>query len=187
MTTANYIRTNTFIRYDGTNGAEIAALMGRSVLSDNGTVLKLVPATPLLFTNTFQIGDAFSPRAGFFLKEDFDAQYVSVASMTPAPPVTDQVGTMDAVSVQVPVLLLGASVERSIVWNRAFPNADYALSFLPDANTVGKISPAVKMVSGVPVKSATGVTITISATLALTVAGVLHVVGTTKANGTSKA
>jgi hypothetical protein len=183
VTTASYIRTNTFIRYDGSNGAEIASIMGRTILSDTGTVLTFVPSPPLTFTDTFQLGDAFSPRAGFFLKADFEAQYVTASSMTPQPPQPDQVGTMDAVSVSVPILLLGASVERTIVWNRAFPDANYALTYLPDANTIGKINVAVKA-GTVPTKS--GLTITISAGLALTVAGVLHVMGTTKATGTAK-
>lgn len=185
MTTASYIRTNTFIQYDGANGAEIAALMGRTILSDTGTVLTFVPSPPLTFTDVFHLGDAFSPRAGFFLKADFEAQYVSAFSMTP---VKDTVGVMDAVTVPVPILLLGGSVERVITWNRAFPNNKYAVTYLPDANTIGKITLSIKVVNGQEVKSASGLTIVLTAGLAVSVAGVLHVIGSTQANadGTPK-
>lgn len=172
MALANYIRITEFVRYDGTNGAEVAAYMGRSVVSDTGTVLRVSPAMPISVATTFQLGDAFSLKVGFVAKADFEAQYVSQASLTPG---ADHVGTMDAVSVSVPLLLLGGSVERAVVWNRPFPDTSYKVTFLPDANTLGKITPTVK--SGT--KTTSGLTVVIAAGLAVSVAGVLHVVGTT--------
>lgn len=75
----------------------------------------------------------------------------------------------------VPLLLLGGSADRAVVWNRPFANANYKVSFAPDANTIGKITPVVKAGT----KTASGLTVTISAALAITVAGVVHVLGTT--------
>lgn len=84
-------------------------------------------------------------------------------------------GTSDIVSVSVPLLLLGGSADRVVTWARPFANANYNVSFATDANTIGRITPTV--LAGT--KTATGLTVRITAGLAVTVAGVVHVLGTT--------
>lgn len=86
-----------------------------------------------------------------------------------------QTGTSDIVSIAVPILLLGGSADRVVTWARPFPDANYKISYAFGVNTLGRITPAV--VAGT--KTATGVTIRLSAGLALAVADVIHVLGTT--------
>lgn len=179
MAPVPYVCLQNFIRYNGSNGSEFAASMERTIISDNGTVLLVEQTVPIVYPDDIRLGDAFSPQVGFFRSADFDKMYTLRSAMEPPVIPPDKVGTMDAVSVSVPILLLGGSVDRVITWNRAFPDNTYKVSFLPDANTIGRITPAIKVVNGTPVKSATGMTITVSAGLAVSVAGVLHVVATT--------
>ncbi len=179
MAPVPYVSIQNFVRYDGRNGPEFAAYMERTILSDNGTTMIVEQTVPIVYPDDIQIGDAFSPQVGFLRAADFDRMYALKTDMEP--PAT--VGTMDALSLQVPVLLLGASVERTVTWNRPFPADDYDISFLFDANIIGKVNAAVKVVNGKPVKSVTGATIVISAALAVTVSGVLHVLATTNPRG----
>lgn len=173
MPVVSYVQMADFIRYDGTNGAAVASYLGHHVISDNGSVLALAYSPNLTDPSyTFQLGDAFGSAEGFFPSDQFLHRYALPSTFaTPA----DGVGTMDGVSVTVPLLLLGGSVDRVVTWNRAFPDTSYKVSFMPDANTLGRITAVVK--SGT--KTASGITVTISAGLAVTVAGVLHVLGTT--------
>jgi hypothetical protein len=171
MPGSDHILTENFIQYTGANGAEVAAFAGGSVASDNGSVLAV--DREFDFDFTLNAGDWCSLNGIPWSAANFSARYLPAAGIAM---VDDLVtGTMDGVSVAVPLLLLGASVDRVVTWNRPFADANYKVSFLPDAGTLGRITPVVK--SGT--KTASGLTVTISAGLAVTVAGALHVIGTT--------
>lgn len=167
--TQTYVRTGQFIQYTGANGAALAALTASPIMHDDGQtlILGIDMNDPSLVMEKNQW---FSNVYGVWAHSDFTRDWFLKASMAPSP-----TGTMDGVSVSVPLLLLGGSADRVITWNRPFPDASYKVSFMPDANTIGRITPVVK--SGT--KTATGLTVTISAGLAVSVAGVLHVLGTT--------
>ena len=81
---------------------------------------------------------------------------------------------LDAQSISVPILLLGATVDRVVTWSSALPNANYNVKFLPDVNTLGKAVFTVKAGT----KTVNGCTITVSANLAVSVLGVCHVIAT---------
>jgi hypothetical protein len=81
---------------------------------------------------------------------------------------------LDGKSVVVPVLILGASVDVAVTWNKTLPNNTYNVAFLYGAGNLGKVTAAVK--SGT--KTTTGFTVTFTAGLALTVADVCHVIAT---------
>lgn len=165
MPHVDVIRFGQFIQYTGSNGPEVAAWLGQPILSDNGSRL-------VLGSSMSDPSVVLHATEWIWSNADFTAQWIKKTALAGVP---DGVGTMDAVSVAVPLLVLGASVERVVTWNRPFSNANYKVSFVPDANTIGKITPTIKANT----KTATGLTVTISAGLALTVAGVLHVIGTT--------
>lgn len=80
---------------------------------------------------------------------------------------------VDLVSISVPILILGGTADRAIVWNRPFNNTSYDLSYAFDASTIGRITCSV--VAGT--KTTTGITIRVSAGLAVSVLGVVHVLG----------
>lgn len=168
-----YVRSTWFITYNGSNGQAVADFMGgRVVVSDTGTLLRVAPpGYPYPFEFEFHVGDSYSLRSGYWSVDQFPQEYVSADALDRP----DVVGTMDGVSVAVPILLLNASVDRVVTWNRPFTDTNYKVSFLNDVNTLGKITPVVKAGT----KTTTGLTVTITAGLALTVAGVLHVLGTT--------
>ncbi len=149
--------------------------MGRPIKTDNGVNLVVWQDGSMTGdTWTFNVGDWWSNvESGFWPADQFNDQFVTKASLATPP---DGVGTMDGVSVAVPILLLNASVDRVVTWNRPFADTSYKTSFLFGAGTLGRITCAVKAGT----KTASGLTVTITAgLLAVTVADVVHVLGTT--------
>lgn len=94
---------------------------------------------------------------------------------------TGPAGVSRGASISVPILLLGAAVDRPIVWTdisgaaSPMPSAAYTVLVLPDVSVIGKGTYAIK--SGT--QSAAGLTITVTAGLAIAVAGVAHVIAYT--------
>lgn len=164
-----YIRTGQFMQYTGANGPAIATWYGAPIMTDDGQtlILGVNPADPSLVMEKNQW---FSTLYGVWAHSDFTRDWFLKASMNPNP-----TGTSDIVSVAVPTLLLNASVDRVVTWARPFPDTSYKVSFAYDAGTLGRATAVVK--SGT--KTTTGLTVTISAGLAVTLASVIHVLGTT--------
>ena len=84
-------------------------------------------------------------------------------------------GAARITSIAVPVLVLGAKAERVVTWSKPMPSANYLVQFAPDANGIGKTTFAVKPGT----QTAAGCTVTITASLAVTLAGVCHVMACT--------
>ena len=166
----DFVRQVKFLQYTGSNGAEVAAWANSPILLDNGQrlVLGINMNDPSVEMDKNQW---ISETTGVFSHQDIMTQWVTRSSLAG----TDEVGTSDIVSISVPLLILGGTEERVVTWARPFPNANYKVSFAHDVNTLGRITATVKAGT----KTTTGVTIRLSAALALTVAGVVHVLGTT--------
>jgi hypothetical protein len=163
-------------------------------------------ASPPWVAYTFQVGDYFDSKdQAWWYGPDFESRHITeaaalldtnnnaqvatntaniatnttniatnttaIAGLTSS--LAGKLGKVDLVSISTPILLLGGTADRAIVWNRAFNNTSYDLSFAFDASTIGRITCSV--VAGT--KTTTGVTIRVSAALAVSVLGVVHVLG----------
>src|ERR1043165_3673385 len=160
MPVNDFVRQVKFLQYTGSNGPEVAAWANSPILFDNGQrlILGVNIKDPSVEMDKNQW---ISETSGVFAHNDITNQWVPRATLAG----TDEVGTSDITSVQVPLLLLGGSADRVVTWSRPFPNANYKVSFALDANTIGRITPTVKAGT----KTAAGLTVTITAGLAVTV------------------
>lgn len=70
---------------------------------------------------------------------------------------------------EVPALLLGATYDAPIVWQTAFPNANYTVELTRLGGLIGRASVVVK--SGT--KTATGLTVTVTASLAVSAGSIV--------------
>lgn len=164
------------------------------------------PGPPAWVAYTFHVGDYFDSKdQAWWLGSDFDSRHITeaaalldtnnnaqvttntaniatnttnIAGNTTAinnlsTALNGKLGKVDLVSISTPILLLGGTADRVVTWNRAFTNTSYDLSFAFDASTIGRITCTV--VAGT--KTTTGVTIRVSAGLAVSVLGVVHVLG----------
>lgn len=188
MPSADYIEFADALQYNGSNGAEMSAYVGVPIVTDAGGVLEL--GMPDAVVLTFNTGDWYDKRYNaWWSAADFPARHLtkasalqdtvfdptsinnSISSLTTT--VNGKLGKVDLVSISVPILLLGATAERVIAWNRSFSNANYDLSYAFDASTIGRITCSVKAGT----KTASGLTIVVTAGLAVSVLGVVHVLG----------
>lgn len=81
-------------------------------------------------------------------------------------------------SINVPILALGATVDVAVTWSTPMPTADYNIDLAPVTSTlIGKVTATVKANT----RTANGVTITLRAGLAVSVAGVALVIASTLA------
>jgi hypothetical protein len=170
MPVNDFVRQVKFLQYTGSNGPEVAAWANSPILFDNGQrlILGVNIKDPSVEMDKNQW---ISETSGVFAHNDITNQWVPRSSLAGV----DEVGTSDIASVAVPVLVAGSTTERTVTWARPFPNANYKVSFAPDASTIGRITPTVKAGT----KTATGLTVVLSAPLAVSLAGVVHVLGTT--------
>lgn len=136
---------------DTNNNAAVAALQAEQITQNTA------------ITNAATAAAAASTAAGT----------ASAAAANAVTAAAGKLGKADIVSISVPILLLGGTADRPITWNRPFSNASYDLSYAFDASTIGRVTCA--PVAGT--KTATGITIRISAGLAVSVLGVVHVLG----------
>lgn len=192
MPAQDYIQIAGALQYNGSNGVEMGAYVGVPIISDVGGVLTLGDPVSGSVSYVFNTGDwwdraynawwpasdwaaAHITKAAALQDTDtvFDPTSInnSISALTTA--VNGKLGKVDLVSIAVPTLLLNATVDRPITWNRTFSNTSYDLSYAFDASTLGRITCA--PVAGT--KTTTGITIRISAGLAVAVAGVVHVLG----------
>lgn len=172
MAAIEVIRTAQLVQYTGSNSAEILSYTGGAIQSETSGVLRIRDSTSAVMLYLFSTGDYWDITAGNIVKAaDFAANYVTrVAALA------DTTGMTDGVSVSLPLLALGAVIERVVTWNRPFPNANYNVVFLPDTNVIGRVTPSVKAGT----KTATGLTVVLTAGLVVNASGaVLHVLGTT--------
>lgn len=165
------VRFVKFLQYTGANGPEVAAWVGGPAIQlDNGN--RLILGADINDPFIDMVKDQWvSETGGIWSNHDYTTFWASRASLAG----TDLVGTSDISSISVPLLVLNGTAERVVTWARPFPDANYKVSFAHDVNTLGRITAAVKPGT----KTTTGVTITLTAGLAVTVAGVVHVLGTT--------
>lgn len=195
MPSVEVIRVRQAIQYTGGNGPEVSAFAGSGIVSDNGSVLQLGDPLTNWVAYTLNVGDWYeSTDAVPWEGASFSARHITkaaalldtntvfdptalnaqVAANTSAiSALQGKLGKADIVSISVPILILGGTADRPITWNRPFSNASYDLSFAFDASTIGRITCSV--VAGT--KTTTGVTIRITAGLAVSVLGVVHVFG----------
>lgn len=194
MPTSEYMRVTWAIQYTGSNGPEVVSNMnGMQLISDVGGVLKVGDLAHNEVFFTFATGDWWDKSdQSYWAASEFPMQHItkaaalldtntvydptavnaSIASLTTA--VGGKLAKVDLVSISVPVLLLNATADRVVTWNRPFNNTNYDLSYAFDASTIGRITCA--PVAGT--KTTTGVTIRITAgLLAVSVLGVVHVLG----------
>lgn len=75
MSSELYVRTDRFIRYDGTNGAEVAEFTTYALLSDDGTTLRVGYAATNEETVIFNVGDYYSINVGYWASDDFPNFY----------------------------------------------------------------------------------------------------------------
>lgn len=180
MPSADYMEYANALQYTGSNGAEMATYVGVPIVTDAGGVLEL--GAPGAVVLTFNTGDWYDKKYNaWWAAADFPARHVSKAAAlqdTIFDPtalnasVSAKLGKVDLVSISVPTLLLLATADRVITWNRPFSNTSYDLSYAMDASTIGRITCA--PVAGT--KTTTGITIRITASLlAVAVLGVVHV------------
>jgi hypothetical protein len=80
-----YVNIADFFCYDGTNGAEMAAFMGRELVYDTGTQMAVQYAgwTDPYPELVFNVGDYYSNRVGTWIAADFPDQYVPIEDMMP--------------------------------------------------------------------------------------------------------
>lgn len=202
MPAADYIQIAGALQYTGSNGAEMSAYVGVPILSESSGVLTLGDPVHNTVSYVFQTGDwwdraynAWWPASDFpgahitkaaalqdtdtvfnpaGLQSQITANTNNIATNTTAiTALQTKLGKADIVSISVPILILGGTADRPITWNRPFSNANYDLSYAFDASTIGRITCA--PVAGT--KTATGITIRITAGLAVSVLGVVHVFG----------
>lgn len=200
MPSAEYIETASALQYTGSNGAEMSAFANTPIVSESGGVLELGNPETMEVSTTFQTGDWYDKRynsrspAAIFpamhiskaaalldtntvfdptsLQNQINTNTTNIATNTTAiTALQTKLGKADIVSISVPILILGGTADRPITWNRAFSNANYDLSYAFDASTIGRITCA--PVAGT--KTTTGITIRITAGLAVSVLGVVHV------------
>lgn len=195
MPSTDIIRTKIAVQYNGSNVSEMLALTGGMLFSNVGGVLTIMDGSGTMVTCVMSPGDWWEIDYGYWSQTDFNNNHITKAAAlldtnTVFDPTglqsqitananaitalqTGKLGKADIFSISVPILILGGTVDRVVTWNRAFTNANYDLSYAFDVNTVGRITCA--PVAGT--KTTTGVTIRISAGLAVTVLGVVHVFG----------
>lgn len=170
MAAEEVIRVNLAVQYTGVNGAEIASLSNCEIVTDNGTTLEFGDPLSGYVTHSLQLGDWYDFSEGaLWGAVSFALRHITKGDAL-------KLGTMDAVSVAVPLLMPAVSVNRVVTWARPFEDDTYRLSYLPDANSLGRISVTVSPGT----KTASGLTVTITNILpGAVLAGVLHVLGTT--------
>lgn len=167
--TVDLIRFGEFLQYDGTNGHQMAAYAGFAYLSEAAGVLTM--QNQIGDWLTMNTSDWWGKGLGAITDADLPSRWrpkSSVAATIPTP--GDCV--LDSATIAVPTLLLNASVDRTITWSPALPTDTYRLRYLPDANTLGKATFAVKT-GTTPNKNT--VTVTVTAGLAVAVSSVVQV------------
>ena len=168
MPSADYIRLRHAIQYTGLNGLEVAIFAGIDVISDNGSVLQLGRLTPLDVFYNLGIGDWYEVVDGVpWVTSSFPAEHISKA-------IAIHGSQSDIVSISIPLLIAGASVDRPVAWARPFTNLNYDLSYALDRNMIGNVT--CTEVAGT--RTLTGITIRTTANLAVSTTGVIHVYAT---------